>query len=555
MSHPDLLLRAGEAANHVQEFRRAVDLAHQACRELRDADNLTRALAQAQLMGWLWDSGEPGLDEAADLAFELIQSEPASAEVARILGRVGRVDLTRGRMELSLERCHAALEMARATGDRSTEAGTLDTIALHRISSHEAGAVEMLGVALDLALEIEDSHEITRAYVNLSELLFFEGRHEEAIEKAREGLRYSEEHGYRVGTGAMLAENASRCLEVLGRWEELEPLYEEVLAWRPLDLDVPAPTGLSVLERVMVKRGETDRARPLLEHDRDAALTGYYCGTLSVIIGGLLELNLIEGHEPDRQLIDSAVALVAGSHDRESIDLMTIALRCEADAATSARYTGDEAGVAAAEEAAGRWLEQVELRLARESTVTVDDEYQIFAEQCRAEHARVHGRHDAEAWASIAARLEHYQRPWPTAYAKWRTAEAALLEGSRQAENRILAERNLCQAHEIALELRAKPLLADIEDLATRARIDLGGASLDIEPIEPTPTPFDLTPRELEVLGLVAEGYSNGRIGKELFISTKTASVHVSNILRKLGATNRIEAAAIANKSGISVSN
>ena len=74
----------------------------------------------------------------------------------------------------------------------------------------------------------------------------------------------------------------------------------------------------------------------------------------------------------------------------------------------------------------------------------------------------------------------------------------------------------------------------------------------DLEPSDPDPAPFDLTPRELEVLGLVAAGYSNGQIGKDLFISTKTASVHVSNILRKLSAANRIEAAAIATKAGIS---
>ena len=57
-----------------------------------------------------------------------------------------------------------------------------------------------------------------------------------------------------------------------------------------------------------------------------------------------------------------------------------------------------------------------------------------------------------------------------------------------------------------------------------------------------------LTPRELEVLGLVTDGLSNGEIGKRLFISTKTASVHVSAILAKLGASNRTEAAAIYSR-------
>jgi DNA-binding NarL/FixJ family response regulator len=60
--------------------------------------------------------------------------------------------------------------------------------------------------------------------------------------------------------------------------------------------------------------------------------------------------------------------------------------------------------------------------------------------------------------------------------------------------------------------------------------------------------PFGLTSRELEVLRLIADGWSNGEIGAELFVSRKTASVHVSNILRKLGAANRTEAAAIARR-------
>jgi DNA-binding NarL/FixJ family response regulator len=61
----------------------------------------------------------------------------------------------------------------------------------------------------------------------------------------------------------------------------------------------------------------------------------------------------------------------------------------------------------------------------------------------------------------------------------------------------------------------------------------------------------DLTPRESEILALVALGRSNGEIGKRLFISTKTVSVHVSNILAKLGAGGRTEAAAIGRERGL----
>ncbi len=60
-----------------------------------------------------------------------------------------------------------------------------------------------------------------------------------------------------------------------------------------------------------------------------------------------------------------------------------------------------------------------------------------------------------------------------------------------------------------------------------------------------------LTDRELEVLRLVAAGRSNRDIAAELFISAKTASVHVSNILTKLGVRTRVEAAATAHQAGV----
>jgi len=75
-------------------------------------------------------------------------------------------------------------------------------------------------------------------------------------------------------------------------------------------------------------------------------------------------------------------------------------------------------------------------------------------------------------------------------------------------------------------------------------------------PAAPSPPPdelarFGLSAREREVLSLVSAGRSNGEIGRALFISTKTASVHVSNILAKLGVSGRVEAAGVAHRLGI----
>ena len=128
---------------------------------------------------------------------------------------------------------------------------------------------------------------------------------------------------------------------------------------------------------------------------------------------------------------------------------------------------------------------------------------------------------------------------------QWRLAEA-LVEAGRRDE----ATAVWCAARDTATRLRAAPLSAALDDLARRARLDHGnrgghGRGPDAA------SPFAaLTERELEVLRLLTRGMSNREIGAELFITSKTASVHVSNILGKLGAASRTEAAAIAYREG-----
>ena len=104
----------------------------------------------------------------------------------------------------------------------------------------------------------------------------------------------------------------------------------------------------------------------------------------------------------------------------------------------------------------------------------------------------------------------------------------------------------LRSAHDVARELEARPLLEGVVALARRARIDLG-----TQTATPPADGLGLTPRELEVLLLVADGRTNPQIAEQLYISAKTASVHVSNILRKLEVSNRGEAAAFAHRHGL----
>ena len=152
---------------------------------------------------------------------------------------------------------------------------------------------------------------------------------------------------------------------------------------------------------------------------------------------------------------------------------------------------------------------------------------------------------DPEAWAAAAVAWQALGDPWATATARLREAEAAASTGMADRATEALRDAN-----RIAVELGAASLLDEISAVSLRTRISLHA---------PDPVQLDdnsigqlgLTPREAEVLGLVATGQTNRQIGETLYVSEKTASVHVSNILRKLAVTSRVDAAAVAQRLGV----
>ena len=148
------------------------------------------------------------------------------------------------------------------------------------------------------------------------------------------------------------------------------------------------------------------------------------------------------------------------------------------------------------------------------------------------------GRQAADSW-------ERLERPPLVAYCRWRQAEALVAAGASRTEAAV----PLREAHAVAARIGARPLLRELELLAQRARLDLAPPQAAFSAAKQGPEEIlGLTPREAEVLNLVARGYTNREIAATLVISVKTVSVHVSHILRKLGAPNRLEAAAIVHR-------
>jgi DNA-binding CsgD family transcriptional regulator len=228
-----------------------------------------------------------------------------------------------------------------------------------------------------------------------------------------------------------------------------------------------------------------------------------------------------------------------------------VGLAALADRSRHARAAGEQERASAAVEAAGSLIEiarqGVAYRHNPQSTLGVEG--RGWLARAEAEWRRASGANDPEQWQAVVDAFGP-GFSYEAARSRWRLAEA-LVEAGRRDE----AEREWRAAVAAADRLGAAPLRAALADLGRRARLgtgDAGGTGRAGSRAGHSRGPLaGLTGREHEVLRLLAAGQSNKEIGAELFIARKTASVHVSNILAKLGATSRTEAAAIAHSQGI----
>ncbi|HSO65630.1 MAG TPA: LuxR C-terminal-related transcriptional regulator, partial [Ornithinibacter sp.] len=152
----------------------------------------------------------------------------------------------------------------------------------------------------------------------------------------------------------------------------------------------------------------------------------------------------------------------------------------------------------------------------------------------------------ADLWRRAAELLDGACR-WDAKYATYRAGEAALVGGGRPREE---AAALLRRAHSLAVDLRAEPVLREVVDLARSARIPLDEVRATAEPAPGEERLHGLTVREREVLDHVVAGRTYGEIARALFVSEKTVSSHISHLLRKTGAANRVELARLARHSG-----
>ena len=545
----DLLRHAAEAARLMGDWDGAVERCAEAVSLVDASAQPLRAALLHERAGeyQLWDD-EAALDSYST-ALALLPAD-CGRERARILGAKALALHFLQRWEQARDCGLEALDEARAAGARAEEgyAANVLGIALAFLGEHDRGEAHVRD-AKRIAEEGGSAEEVGRTYAHLAEILRIHGDVAGAVAVMIEGQQVAARMGMANWFGSAMSVGAAEDLLRLGRWDDTQ---ERLLDAARLDLSTLAQLlHGSVQGRLWVGRGRFDEAAVALARARGACdertPVGYVVGPFA----GLAELALWRRRPLEaRRAIAEAFALIAGRDEPLYVPvLFWLGVRAEVDLALAAGQDG-----AAELDAAAQLCARLEALVARYSASDEPADAAAYLLLARAELSRG-AEQPPPAWVAAATALHRIQHPPLHAYAGWREVEAILVGG----HPRATATATLRGARTIASGLGARPLLDEIDALARAARLDLVARS------EPEPAGTDgaataravtvaklgLTARELDVLALIAEGCTNREIAGRLFISEKTASVHVSHILSKLNVENRVRAAATARRLGL----
>jgi DNA-binding CsgD family transcriptional regulator len=457
-----------------------------------------------------------------------------------------------GRYSEARRHAEVVLEIARLAGSRKQEAAARKIIGYALVATGEDIdlGIHELRQALAIGREIGDEQEVIRATIDLSDSLIRLGRYDEATTIALEGAEAGRRRGVAWAEVGFVSLNAVEAMVPAGRWDDAERIIQQVLTLRAgVQIERMAHDWDALIS---AKRGQLDSASAALACAQHLGPDTVQPQLTMIVETARAYLSLATA---DLQEARQAVArmLDVGMSDdlRYVAPAAALGLRIEADRTSLARAWRDgrqlDAAVAAAHALADR------VRGAARSAPSPPETANIAL--CEAELGRADGRSDPDQWREAVGAFVAVRQPFDAAYARFHEGEMALAVGG----DRARAVAALSAAHAGAAELEAGPLATEIEALARRARITLtepvpaesrmvAVASKSSAGAQP---PLGLTAREIDVLRLMADGRTNPQIAESLYISRKTASHHVSNILRKLGVTSRVEAAGVAHRLGL----
>ncbi|PZG49739.1 LuxR family transcriptional regulator [Spongiactinospora gelatinilytica] len=542
--HTAVLERAAETAYACGETDRGLRLASAAIDALDgDAEPERKALVHLERARLRSLGGGPGALTDLRAAERLVPGAgPVRASVLALLGG----ELTEiGETETGHAMIEEAVALAARLGDAAASADALTTSAfVAAVKGDLASASDALEGSRSMAEQGGSARRLLRAFVNLSAQLILRCRYAKAIATAREGITLAHRLGQIRAGGGYIAGNLIEAQFALGRWDDLAASYEEAMR---LDPNPPLRGQMLIFRaQVALARGETPLLNALTEQ------LGRFAARLGRFGSGAYACLLID-HRTAEGDIPGALATAQDALDRFGPTgnpwylwpILHSAMRACA-AAGRGRDLRQDPPAAAADGtrdpvAAGHGRdprrEQTSAAALRRALVEVARDVPagapFWAVRKVAFAAEAAGVGDLPAWEAAVAAWEAAGEPYPLAEALARAAEACAAASDRDG-----AAVRLARAAEIAGSLRARPLAAEIDRLARR----IGVAA------RPGGDAHGLTSRELEVLRLIAAGRSNRELAGELFISVKTAGVHVSNILGKLGVASRGEAAALAHR-------
>ncbi|AXE83558.1 helix-turn-helix transcriptional regulator [Streptomyces sp. Go-475] len=533
-----LTLRASAAAAHAGELHRAVSLARSALAELgQDADSELAARVRYTLAGNLLsvDSLTAAFAYSSE-ALAMIPEEPASVTWVWAAATHAMAARHIGKNDTALRVARRALSVAEELGVTDAQADLLISLAVFDGGGRRGPeGRELLLRARELARSSGNAAVELRALFNLAMGCYENGEPAECLPWLTEGLDRARRAGL-LSSPYPLEMRYLRLLVLyaLGRWDEC------VRAARADAEVLPAAGGYTAGPALYVAlaRGDltaADRARALLEGPFD---------WMATLVAGIVLTDAAalrrDPEEAVRRMRSTVAALTdeAGTRPDVTVRLAALALSAVADAAVGLRLTGDESGARRWADTATELVESARAVAGRGQNDTPQGpEGQAWLARAEAEWIRAVSGPDAAAW-SAAVEAFTYGDVHERARCRLRYAEALVAAGRREE-----AAAEARGVRETADRLGAVPLREQVDALVRRARLSDAPPAGDRAGV--------LTAREQDVLRLLALGRSNRQIGEELFISGKTASVHVSNILAKLGASSRGEAVAVAYREGL----
>ncbi len=531
------LWQAAELAAGAVGNARAVELAQGALELGPPPEGESRG--HERLARYLWGAGQL---ETSRIEFEKavsLISTDGSIEAAPVYAGLGQAELMSGNYELAEQWCLRTLD---AVGTPSADlpswvmARRVQGVVRSCLGDPEGGvelcreAWRSAPTALGRAL----------ATLYLCVALLDAGRNEEAVNVALDAVVEGQLAGLDASYGGYSDALAAEGLSRLGRWSDAAALLVRHSTDDTLPVGIMRVAGVGAM--LAARRGDTVEAGRLLAVASAQPVDGWHRTTLDITIAGV---RLVLGEWAE------ASAAAERGWDGVPADVVLWSARfamasvgAEVERALDAVAVQQPIELTAIVDRLRRRVDSVATAVestppARASLDTAANLAQAHASLTRLTSP------DPDAWSTAAQRWNDLGDQWWVAVATFHEAEAAAATG---AVDRAAA--TLREAHRRASEMGAAPLVAKIEALSRRTRLSVE-APVRVVLDDTSVHKLGLTTREAEVLGLVAAGLTNGQIGTELFISEKTASVHVSNILRKLGVTSRVDAAAVAQRLGI----